>query len=363
MKRTYRAMLQPGQPVDDLFLIVDLAERVGRSGDLYLVLTLGDRTGQLRAYVGRPAGPLMVGEVVRVRGRTRQARGELEIVVSSIQAADPLSYHLSDFTPTAPESRLTYLNRLSDLVDEIADPGYRTLVLTFLEDAGFLERFCRAPASLSYHHAYEGGLLQHTVEIMEAALWLAPTFAERLDLNLLLTAAFCHDLGKIEAYTEHYPYELTPLGRLAGHEILGLGLLFQAMERQPDLSPLARGRLLATLAGAYRWFTGNGRPRGTLEGAVMAALDGLSVGFFRAQSLTTGTPRPAAGTHGHNGIVPLIHPGRPETGRPDPRSLPDGAHGCSTTGRRYQPLNPSSLLPSPGRRSGDGGPQLPGTRT
>lgn len=295
MKRTYRAMLQPSQPVDDLFLIVDLAERVGRRGDLYLVLTLGDRTGHIRAYVGGPAGPLMVGEVVRVRGRTRQAQGELEVLVSSIEAADPLSFHLSDFTPAAPESRLTYLNRLSDLADEIIDPGYRAFVLTFLEDAGFLDRFCRAPASLTYHHAYEGGLLQHTVEVMEAALRLGPTVKARLDLSLLLTAAFCHDLGKVDTYTERYPYELTPLGRLAGHEVLGLGLLFHAMERQRDLSPLARGRLLATLAGAYRWLAYNGRPRGTPEGAVVAALDGLSVGLFRAQSLTTGTLEPRRG--------------------------------------------------------------------
>lgn len=307
MKRIYRAMLEPSQSVDDLFLIVDLAERVGRSGDLYLVLTLGDRTGQIRAYVGRPAGPLMVGEVVRVRGRTRQARGELEILVSSIQAADPLSYHLSDFTPTAPESQLIYLNRLSDLADEIADPAYRALVLTFLEDAGFLERFCRAPASLTYHHAYEGGLLQHTVEVMEATLRLGPTFEARLDLSLLLTAAFCHDLGKIDAYTERYPYELTPLGRLAGHEVLGLGLLFQAMERQRDLSPLARGRLLATLAGAYRWSVPNGRPRGTPEGTVVAALDGLSVGLFRAQSVTTDTLAPLSGDTATSGHDPRGH--------------------------------------------------------
>jgi len=100
---------------------------------------------------------------------------------------------------------------------------------------------------VAHHHAYAGGLLQHTVEVMEAGLRLRPLLPVAVDQTLLLTVGFCHDLGKVDAYTLQPPYALTPEGRALGHEWLGLTRLFRVVESLHAFPPEATGRLLATL--------------------------------------------------------------------------------------------------------------------
>lgn len=289
MKRVTIRDLRPGQPVNDLFLLTALTERAGRRGDGYVVLTLADRTGQVRAFARRPAEPLLTGEVLRVCGRTRLAEGELEMIAQTVEPVDPLSYHLADFTPVAPESPGVYLNRLSDLVEEVQHPAYRALIFSLLADTEFLARFSRAPASLADHHAYEGGLLQHTVEVMEATIRIVPMLRPKdLDVSLLLTAGFFHDIGKVEAYTLTYPYRLTPLGRWLGHEVLGLQCVLQALDPHPQLPLDARGRLLAVLTRRVRP-SRDARTAVFHEAVVLEALDGLSAGLCRTVTPKLGT--------------------------------------------------------------------------
>lgn len=282
MKRIYVRDLKPGQQVRESFLIGRLVERIGRRGDVYLVLTLVDRTGQVRAYADCPAEPLLDGDVAHVSGRTRAAQGELEIIVNVIQPVDPLSYNLVDFIPAAPESPDAYLNRLSDIVAEVETAAYRNLIFAFLDDCSFLEPFSHAPASTSYHHAHDAGLLQHTVEVMESVLQI-PARLRGLDRDLLLTAAFLHDIGKIDAYTQTYPYRLTPAGHSIGHEILGLHRVFSTFDRRRDIPLSALGPLLALLVRLAR--ARSATCQVTKEMVALTALDGLSAGCSRADRM------------------------------------------------------------------------------
>lgn len=278
VKTLYVRDLRPGQAITELFLVGSLTDRSGRRGDRYLVLTLVDATGSMRAFADLPTDPVLIGDVVRVSGRTRATRGELELIVRQMTPVDPLSYNLSDFTPTAPEATNTYLNRLSDLIAEVRNPTYHALVFAFLEDDAFLRDFTLAPASLAHHHAYVGGLLQHTVEVMETAFRSAPVLERNgLDLDLLLAAAFLHDVGKVESYTYSYPFSLTPAGRNLGHELLGLRRLFRALDACPDIVIEDAAPLLALLVAA----AGRARTLGCDIGRELVALsglDGLSAG-------------------------------------------------------------------------------------
>ncbi|MBZ0169909.1 Putative helicase [Candidatus Methylomirabilis lanthanidiphila] len=111
--------------------------------------------------------------------------------------------------------------RLADLIRQIQVP-YRELVERAINDPSCWTRFCRAPASTDHHHAHVGGLLRHTIEVMEFGIKPLPLLPVKVNPSLLLTAGLFHDLGKIDAYTEHAPYALTPLGKAWGHQVLGL---------------------------------------------------------------------------------------------------------------------------------------------
>jgi 3'-5' exoribonuclease len=285
-KCTFCRSLKPGQAVNDFFLVLKVWEKQGRRGGSYLVLTLCDRTGPLCAFVGRPTHPLLPGHVIRVHGSTRQRHGQLELIVQSAIPVPSSPGLLASLIPSAPEPSSHYLQRLTKVTEAVSDPGHQGFIRGFLGDTAFLTRFCRAPASLEHHHAYEGGLLQHTVEVMESALRISPGLPRPLDLSLLLTLAFTHDIGKIDAYTATFPYRLTSLGRAWGHEILGLQRVFQTLTTHPVLSPAASGRLLTALLEAHR---PAGRPA-MPEIIVLKALDGLDAGLAHAQSIRGSEP-------------------------------------------------------------------------
>ncbi len=157
--------LQANEAIDACFVVSGLICRPGRDGRGYRVLTLSDGSGAIRAFAQAEAGPVQIGQLVRVRGRTRLAQGELEVLVRAFSPVDPVTTTGGAHAPAIPG---VALDRLSALVAEIGPP-YRALVDRVLEDGAFVARFCQVPASLAYHHAYAGGLLQHTVEVMELA--------------------------------------------------------------------------------------------------------------------------------------------------------------------------------------------------
>jgi 3'-5' exoribonuclease len=266
--------LQPNEALDACFVVSGLICRPGRDGRGYRVLTLTDGSGGIRGFAQAEAGPVQIGQLVRVRGRTRLAHGELEVLVQAFSPVDPGTTREGAHAPADAD-----LTRLSALVAEITPP-YRELVDRVLEDGAFVARFCQVPASLAYHHAYAGGLLQHTVEVMEAGLRLRPLLPVAVDLSLLLTAGFFHDLGKADTYTDQPPYAVTPIGRALGHEWLGLRRLFQVLDGSPSVPPEASGRLLTTLAPIP---VHRAAPL-PLERGVLATLDGLSVSLSRSGS-------------------------------------------------------------------------------
>ena len=206
---------------------------------------------------------MVIGQQVWVAGHMRNRHGELELL-------------LTDLTPIVPEgvaASRADAERLTALVREIVDPAYHALIRGMLEEPVFRARFCQAPASQHHHHAYAGGLLRHTVEVLEAAMRLFPMLPQPVDRDLLLSGACLHDIGKVEAYSSA-PTQLTAEGRALGHEILGLRRVFRALETVPTLTPEATGRLLATLLPLP------GRPVSP-ERAALALLDNLSVELSR----------------------------------------------------------------------------------
>ncbi|HSH13771.1 MAG TPA: HD domain-containing protein, partial [Desulfurivibrionaceae bacterium] len=127
--------------------------------------------------------------------------------------------------PTAPGDLKEMLAELLKLAKSITNPHLRELALAFLTDRRLTGLFKKAPAAKYMHHAYLGGLLEHTLGVTRLAEAVA-TLYPAIDRSLLLTGAITHDLGKlIEFDYESYPYDYSDRGRLVGHMVLGVELL------------------------------------------------------------------------------------------------------------------------------------------
>ena len=224
------ATLRAGDDVDAVFACARKDRLVARSGLPYLALELRDRSGSVQARAFRDAdllaGRFERGDLVHVRGRVERFRDELQVEVVTISrasAADP-----AEFLPVAYRDLDELDGFLEHLAREVHDAGYTALLERLLGDAELRAEWRRAPCTRGGHHAYLGGLLEHTVAVGTLALE-ACQLHPRLNSDLLLCAALVHDLGKTREFVYGASIELSDEGRLLGHVVLGQQLLEERM--------------------------------------------------------------------------------------------------------------------------------------
>jgi 3'-5' exoribonuclease len=223
------ATLRPGQEVEGMFACTRKDRLVSRSGTPYLAVELRDRSGAIQARAFRDAdvlaGRFDRGDLVRVAGRVDRFRDALQVELRSIariadEAADPAA-----FLPVAYRDMEELDGFLEHLArEEVHDPAYRALLESLLSDEGLRAQWRRAPCTRNGHHAYLGGLLEHTVAVGTLAVETCALHV-RLNSDLLVTAALVHDLGKTREFSYGAEIALSEPGRLLGHVELGLDLL------------------------------------------------------------------------------------------------------------------------------------------
>jgi 3'-5' exoribonuclease len=226
------ATLRLDDDVDAVFACTRKERKLSRAGSPYLTVELRDSTGAILARAFRDAdvlaGRFERGELVHVRGHVQRFRDQLQIELSAIARAESEQADAARFLPTAHRDRDELEGFLEHLAREVYDPGLRALLERLLGDGALRAEIRRAPCSPpgapSGHHAYLGGLLEHTVAVATMALELC-TLHVRLDRDLLLAAAIVHDLGKTREFTYGAEIERSREGAMLGHIELGLRVI------------------------------------------------------------------------------------------------------------------------------------------
>ncbi len=229
------ATLREGQELDAVFACSRKERQVSRTGTPYLTVELRDSSGSILARAFRDAdllaGRFERGQLVRVQGRVARFRDQLQVELRAIERADA---DPADFLPTSRRDLDELDGFLEHLARELYEPGLRALLERVLGDRELRAEIRRAPcsiptagpvrASAAGHHAYLGGLLEHTVAVASLALEVC-TLHPRLDRDLLLAAALLHDLGRTREFTYGAEIARSEEGRLLGHVELTLRLL------------------------------------------------------------------------------------------------------------------------------------------
>lgn len=230
------ATLRAGEQIDGIFACVRKERQVARTGSPYLTLELRDATGTVLARAFNDAdllaGRFERGDIVHATGRVASFRDELQLELRSIERVELPEDRLADFLPASKRDLDELEGFLEHLMREIYDPGLRQLCERLLGDAVLRAALRRAPCSLpgegasrpGRHHAYLGGLLEHTVAVASMALELCAVHLS-LDRDLLLCAAVLHDIGKTAEFSYGAEIERTEQGRMLGHIELGLRMI------------------------------------------------------------------------------------------------------------------------------------------
>ena len=265
--------LRAGDQVDGVFACTRKDRLIARTGTPYLALELRDRTSALPARVFRDAdllgGRFDRGDLVRVQGQVERFRDELQIDVRAIERADGADP--AAFLPVAYRDLDELDGFLEHLAREVHDPGYAALLEGLLADAGLRAAWRRAPCTRAGHHAYLGGLLEHTVAVATLAQETC-VLHPRLNSDLLICAALVHDLGKTREFAYGAEIGLTEEGRLLGHVALGTQLL---EPRLRDLAPERRVALLHCVLTHHGAQAAPGRRFGSPEALALYRLNAL----------------------------------------------------------------------------------------
>lgn len=218
------ADLKPGREVEGVYACVRKDRLTARTGSPYLALELRDRSGSLPARIFRDAdflaGQFERGDLVWVTGRVERFRDELQLEVRTIRRAEAGDADPSAFLPVAYRDLDELDGFLEHLAREVHDRDYARLLDAFISDDEFRAEFGRAPCSRAGHHAYLGGLLEHTVAVATLANELCLVHPG-LNPDLLLTGALLHDVGKIREFELGAEIALSEEGRLVGHVVIG----------------------------------------------------------------------------------------------------------------------------------------------
>ncbi len=203
-----------------------------RNGNPFLSLSLGDRTGEIPAKVWDQAAALSklfhAGDVIYVAGQTATYQGQVQLTVSTLKRPA----HTPDpdvFVETSPFAAPEMMRSLKTILSQIRNEHLKALVDCFLKDRKFMALFKSAPAAKNFHHGYLGGLLEHTLSVCRLAVVTADHYPS-LNKDLLIAAAFLHDVGKTQEFSWGTTIDYTDEGRLVGHIVLGITILDERMK-------------------------------------------------------------------------------------------------------------------------------------
>jgi 3'-5' exoribonuclease len=243
MKSPYVRELQPNQTVTALFLVHAKEVRQKKSGEPYLSLTLGDRTGDLDAKMWENAAEVMDtferDDFVRVKGLLNIYQNRPQLTIHKIQKVAESEVDPGDFFPVSERPVEEMVAELQGVVAGIGNPHLKALLESLLGDERVAPLYQRAPAAKTVHHAYLGGLLEHVLSMCALAGFTASHY-RGIDRDLLMAGVLLHDIGKIHELSYERGFAYTTEGQLLGHITMGICMVEEKLRGLPDFPPRLR---------------------------------------------------------------------------------------------------------------------------
>jgi 3'-5' exoribonuclease len=303
VRKVYVRDLREKQPVFTVFRVTRKARHTARNGKTFLMLSFGDRTGEVDGRVFENVEALestfRLDDYVLVKGQVVSFHGKPQVIAESIDRLDPEPIDPAEFALPAPppaespapqparipgvapaEARPAdgsrAVTQIRELVERVEDPHVKALLLAFLDDPEVAHGLPVAPAARGIHHAYRGGLADHLLSVMRLAHRIADHYPA-LDRDLLVAGALLHDIGRVsELAYAHEGVGTTDAGRLVGHAVITAQAIHAQAAIIPEF-PKALEHHLTHLVLTHGGQAEHGPDPVTLEACAVQAIDALDV--------------------------------------------------------------------------------------
>lgn len=277
-RRVPVADLKSGTTIHGIYLLAAKETRNTKAGKPFFKLKLSDRTGTVDCTVWDTAmmpAAIGVGDLAAVSARVTEYQGRAQLEATEVAPAAPGSAQARDFLPCTYRDIEELKGFLQFHIESVYDRDYAALLRAIFGDADLCAAFTAAPAAKVYHHAYLGGLLEHTVAVTEMCEFVGQQYG-RVDRDLLLTAALLHDVGKTQELTFETAIDFTDAGRFLGHVIQGVTLVSEKAKGLPSFPETKLQQLLHCIVshhGELEWGSPK-RPK-TIEALILHHVDNL----------------------------------------------------------------------------------------
>lgn len=216
--------LREGDRVFDIYLCKHKQAAVTKNGKPYENVILQDKTGTIDAKVWEPNNP-GIGDYdtldyIEVYGEVSSFQGALQVSVKRIRVCSEGEYNPADYLPVSQKNIGEMYTELLAIISSIKNTYLKQLLESFFKDEAFKKKFCNSSAAKTVHHGFVGGLLEHTLSVTKLCDYYC-TMYPILKRDLLLTAAMCHDIGKIKEISSFPENDYTDDGQLLGHIVMG----------------------------------------------------------------------------------------------------------------------------------------------
>ncbi len=219
------------------FLVIGKQIKAKKTGEPYLDLMLGDRTGQLSAKmwdnVQEALNAFETNDVIKVKGRLNKYNGRWQLTIHKLRKLGENELDFADYLPKTDKDVEELWRTVAEFVGSMRNPHLKSLLEAFMADAEIAAAYKAAPAAKTLHHAYIGGLLDHVVSLMKLIDLVCRNYPH-IDRDLVLTGAFVHDIGKIHELSYNRSFAYTTRGQLLGHMIIELEMLQAKLAGLPE---------------------------------------------------------------------------------------------------------------------------------
>jgi 3'-5' exoribonuclease len=219
------------------FVVVSKQVKPKKTGEPYLALTLGDRSGHVEAKMWDNVGDAIdvfdQDDFIKIKGLLNKYKNRFQITIHKLRLLGDSEVDFADYLPKTTKDIGELWKTLASFVATFQNQHLRALIELFMADPEIAEAYRNAPAAKSLHHAYIGGLLDHVVSLFRSCDVVCRNYPQ-VNRDLLLTGAFLHDIGKIHELAYHRSFSYTTRGQLLGHMIIELEMLQAKLAQLPD---------------------------------------------------------------------------------------------------------------------------------
>lgn len=227
-RRFINQFREPPERVSGVFSISNAQMGQTRAGKPYLRCIIGDKTGEMPARMWSIEEAMFrrmpTEGFVGIEGETQAYQGELQLIIHTLDVVEPTAEMLRDLLPCSSRPPEEMFAELTKLLDTLEHPAMKALAQTYLTDKFLMDAFKQCPAAKSMHHAYLGGLLEHTLNLLNLADRVCPLYP-KLNRDLVVMGLFLHDLGKTRELSYDKVFTYTDRGELIGHIVEGAIML------------------------------------------------------------------------------------------------------------------------------------------